>query len=90
MTTDKKAVLITTKHRGVFFGFLESRELDSVVLTHCRCAIYWGTSGGFLELAADGPNSSSRIGTKADRVELFDITSIADVSDEATEKWLAH
>lgn len=82
-----RAVLVTTEHRGVFFGHLESQENNSVVLTECRCAIYWNTKGGFLELAEIGPNEGSRIGSTALRVELYDVTSIADVTPEAVEKW---
>ena len=85
---DKKAVLVTTAHRGVFFGFLESRDGNSVVLSQARCAIKWSTTGGFLELAHVGPNKNSKIGSPAPRIELFDVTSIADVTPEATEKWL--
>ena len=82
-----KAVLVTTIYRGVFFGFLESRDGNSVILTDARCAIRWNTTGGFLELAQVGPNSNSKIGSPAPRIELFDVTSISDVTDEAAEKW---
>lgn len=86
--TEKRAVLVTTDKRGVFFGFLERQEGDKVTLTSCRCAIRWNTTGGFLELAKDGPNSGSKIGSEAERVELYGVTSIADVSAKAVEKWL--
>lgn len=84
----ERAVLVTTAHRGVFFGFLEKHEEKKVTLTRCRCAIKWNTDGGFLELAKDGPNDGSRIGSEAERVELFDVTSVADVSSSAVAKWL--
>lgn len=83
----EKPVLVTTAYSGVFFGFLESREGNSVVLTNARCAIHWRTTGGFLELAHLGPNKNSKIGSPAPRIELFDVTSIADVTPEAVEKW---
>ena len=90
MSCEKRAVLVTTVHRGVYFGFLESDESrEKVVLSHCRCAIYWNTKHGVLELASEGPNSGSKVGAQAERVTLYDITSIADVSDEAAEKWLS-
>lgn len=85
-----KPVLVTTAHRGVFFGHLESRDANSVVLTQARCAIRWNTTGGFLELAHIGPNSNSRIGSPAPRITLFDVTSIAEVTPEAAEKWQQH
>lgn len=86
--SDKRAVLVTTDRRGVFFGFLEAQEADKVTLTRCRCAIYWNTKGGFLELAKIGPNAGSKIGAEADRVELYGVTSIADASAEAVAIWL--
>ena len=85
--TEERPVLITTKHRGVFFGHLESRDGTSVVLRRCKCAIRWRTTGGFLELAQKGPNSNSKIGAEAPRVELFDVTSVSDVSEEAARAW---
>lgn len=86
---EMRPVLVTTVHRGVFFGFLESRDGNFVVLVNARCAIRWETTGGFLELADIGPNSRSKIGSPALRIELFDVTSISDVTPEAVEKWLA-
>lgn len=89
-----KPVLITTKHRGVFFGYLESRDdtggAVSVVLTAARCAIRFGTEGGFLELARSGPTGESKIGSPAERLELFDVTSIADVTAEVATTWEKH
>lgn len=86
--TEKRAVLVTTQYRGVFFGFLESQDGDKVVLVRARCAIRFATTGGFLELAKIGPNHKSKIGTEAERIELYAVTSIADVSKEAIAKWL--
>lgn len=39
MMTEKRAVLVTTQYRGVYFGFLESQDGDKVVLVRARCAI---------------------------------------------------
>lgn len=89
MTEKAKPVLITTKHRGVFYGYLDGRDGDCVTLTKARCAIYWGTTTGFMELAQTGPTSKSRIGAVADRIELFDVTSIADVTADAEKLWNA-
>ena len=80
-------VLITTKHRGVFFGQLVAREGDLVTLENARCAIRWNTDGGFLELAEKGPNKGSKIGATAPRIELYDVTSISQCTDEAVAAW---
>jgi len=86
--TKERAVLVTTKHRGVFFGYLKKQEGTTVTLTTCRNAIRFGTTKGFLELANTGPTSNSKIGSVASAVELYDITSIAEVTPEAESKWL--
>ena len=80
-------VLITTKHRGVFFGQLVTREGNLVTLENARCAIRWNTEGGFLELADRGPNEGSKIGPTAPQIELYDVTSIAKCTDEAVTAW---
>ena len=85
----KQAVLVTTRFRGVFFGYEQTRGEDFIILTNARNCIYWSSDvGGFLGLASKGPSNNCKLGTVAERVELFGITSIADVSKEAEEKWL--
>jgi len=88
----ERNVLVTTQHRGVFFGTVAEERDDgrTIVLTGARCAIHWATTGGFLELAAVGPNSKSRIGDRAKRIVLYDVTSVADCSDEAVKRWNEH
>ena len=88
-TKQMKAVLVTTKHRGVFFGYQKSLDGDLITLARCRCAIYFGAKGGFLELAKTGPTENSRIGSEAEEVVLYDVTSISNVSSEAEDKWLS-
>ena len=86
-----KNVLITTQHRGVFFAQIsESADLTAKMLTdlkNCRMAIYWGTTKGVMELATEGPNSNSKIGSPADIDVLHDITAVFNVTDKAAEKW---
>lgn len=84
-------VLVTTKHRGVFFGYACQNALggNSVTLTNCRCCLYWSRDiGGFLGLASKGPSVDCRIGTLAPLpVLLHDITSVSHVTEEAETKW---
>lgn len=87
----KQAVLVTTEFRGVFFGYLEAKHDKSpekVTLTKARNCIYWASSvGGFLGLAAKGPDSNCKIGTQVEELTLYSITSISPVTKEASEKW---
>jgi len=81
-------VVVTTAHRGVFFGTLESQEANTVVLIEARNCLYWARSAkGFLGLAATGPNSECRVGPAASRTQLFDVTSMSECSDEAARRW---
>ena len=82
-------VLITTAHRGVFYGTLQD-TMDNgktVELSNARCAIYFGTTGGFLELADTGPTATSRIGSMVSEIILYDVTSVTNVSPAAAERW---
>ena len=87
-----KSIIVTTKHRGVFFGQVsENTDLNETTLRleSARCAIYWGTKGGVMELAQTGPTKKSRIGATATIEALHDITAVFEVSAEAEKKWLA-
>lgn len=88
-TNAAKSVIITTSHRGVFWGYLESEKARTVVLTGARNAILWNTKKGFVELADVGPNSGSRIGARAQRITLHDVTSVTECTDVATRAWEA-
>jgi hypothetical protein len=88
-----KNILITTQHRGVFFAQIdETADLTArtlVNLKNCRMAIYWNTKRGVAELANEGPNSGSKIGSPADVDVMHDVTAVFSVTDKATEKWIA-
>lgn len=90
MIKNKTAVLVTTEFRGVFFGYVrDGKKLPAeVTLTDVRNCIYWDSElGGFLGLSTLGPNSACRIGTKADQLTLYKVTSISPVTKEAEQKW---
>lgn len=83
-------ILVTTKHRGVFFGWADPGEANerTITLSKCRNCIRWASSiGGFLGLAKTGPDDNCRIGAEAPTVTLHDVTSVSYVSSEAAEAW---
>jgi hypothetical protein len=82
-------VIVTTAHRGVFFGEVVSNDLQNkrTVLKNARMAIYWATTKGLFELAEVGPNSKSKIGSVAPEVTLHDVTSIIVCSEAASKAW---
>jgi hypothetical protein len=83
----ERAVLVTTAHKGVFFGYATNTKGPTIELRAARLCVYWSTDlRGFMGLASHGPSSSCRIGPPAD-IELRDITSVVEVSPEAITKW---
>jgi hypothetical protein len=85
-----RPVIVTTVHKGVFFGEVEENADTTgsqIVLHNCRMAIYWGTTRGLWQLAETGPTSTSKISALSQRVELRDITAVLDVSPAAAEAW---
>ena len=85
-----KKVVVTTKHRGVFFGTMVERNGTNCVLGDARVVVYWSReTKGFIGLASAGPLGDSRVSGATPRLELFDVTAILDCTPEATERWEA-
>lgn len=81
-------VVVTTAHRGVFFGELERRDGTEVVLVNARNCLYWSKeTKGFVGLAATGPLSGSRISPAAPKLELVGVTAVLHCSEEAAKRW---
>lgn len=73
----RTAVLVTTIHRGVFFGYASAGVKDkSITISNARNCVYWSVDvKGFLGLAANGPTSGCRIGPKVPELTLTDVTA---------------
>ena len=85
----ERAVLVTTAHRGVFFGYATDINGETIKLRRGRNCVFWSSDcKGFLGLAANGPTANCRIGPAAN-IELRNITSVSEVSPEAVQKWEA-
>jgi hypothetical protein len=88
----ERGVLITTSHRGVFFGY--TSEPDSVLISAkslflraTRNCLFWPSEQkGFEGLAVTGPMAECRIGPAAD-LFLHDITCIALCTENAIKAW---
>lgn len=84
---NERAVLVTTAHRGVFFGYASDTSGDTIRLRAGRLCVYWAADlRGFMGLAAHGPSSSCKIGPAAD-IEVRAVTAVVAVTPEAVEKW---
>ncbi len=85
----EQAVLVTTAHRGVFFGYTKDYEGAVVKLRAGRNCLYWSADvKGFAGLAATGPSKNCRVGPAVD-IALRDITSVSLVTPEAVKAWEA-
>lgn len=83
----ERAVVVTTVHRGVFFGYATDVDGEIIHLRRGRNCLYWSeATKGFIGLAATGPQEGSRVGPAAD-ISLRDITSVIACTDEAVKAW---
>jgi hypothetical protein len=84
--TKERPVIVTTEHRGVFFGYAQDTTGPTINLRGARMAIRFGTTRGLMELAETGPTPNSKISARAD-MEARKITAVFEVAPEAVEKW---
>lgn len=86
----ERPVLVTTAHRGVFFGYADDTSGSTIHLKRARMAVYWSPDmKGVLGLASMGPSDSCRISPAAD-LDLRDVTAVAECSADAVKRWEAH
>lgn len=85
----ERPVLVTTEHRGVFFGYATNTDGDTIKLRAARNVVYWPAANkGFLGLASDGPMSGARVGPAAD-IEVRAITCVAECTLVAVARFEA-
>src|SRR5262245_32596857 len=90
-------VLVTTEHRGVFFGYVSADALaawsagksPTIEIKRMRNCIQWRGLHGFLALTTEGPSSACRVGPAAASGILAKITGIWNVEPKATDAWEA-
>lgn len=87
MKNSEMAVVVTTAHRGVFFGY--ATEIDGAIikLRAARNCLYWPSENkGFIGLATMGPLKGARVGPAAN-ISLRDITGVVECSADAVVAW---
>lgn len=90
MTNKGRAVVVTTKDRGVFFGYLIGEATrEKVSISRARNVVYWDVATrGFLGLASTGPTPGCRVGPAAGgESTLFDITGVFGCTQEAARRF---
>lgn len=82
------AVVVTTAHRGVFFGYADDTTGETITLRNARNCLYWSEDvKGFLGLSATGPTSGCRIGNATPTLTLRNITAVAPCTAVAVAAW---
>lgn len=85
----ERAVIVTTQHRGVFFGYATDTGGDAIKLRAARNCVYWSSDvKGFMGLASMGPTKNCKIGPAAD-IDVRNITSVMECTPDATTAWEA-
>lgn len=83
-------VVVTTLHRGVFFGKLDkyNEEKKWIKLEDARMAVYWSSDiRGVLGLASCGPSKNCKISFAVPKLTLTDVTAVIMASKEAVDAW---
>ncbi len=86
----RKPVLITTQHRGVFFGYIEpgTENDDPITVTEKQmCTYYSKAMRGVFGLAVHGPDKDCKIGPPVKEAKIKNITSVVECTDEAAKNW---
>lgn len=84
----KQALVVTTEHRGVFFGYGELTEGKTAELDNARMCVFWSESTkGVVGLAAQGPQVGSRITPAAPHIVLEGVTAKMQCSEQAIKQW---
>lgn len=86
----KRPVVVTTEHRGVFFGMFngDDPEAKVVTITDAQMCVYWSADvQGVVGLAASGPSKNCKVTPAAPKITLQGVTSIMEATDEAAQAW---
>jgi hypothetical protein len=87
--TNERPVIVTTAHRGIFYGWATDTDGDRIALKRARLCLYWSRDvKGFMGLASSGPTAGCRIGPPAD-ITLRNVTAVLEVTPDAAKAWEA-
>ena len=88
----KRPVVVTTEHRGVFFGRVVSEDVaaKTIDLSDAQMCVYWSDDvKGILGLAATGPSKKCRVTPVVPAIALQAVTAVIDATSEAEASWSA-
>ncbi len=89
--TKKVGLVVTTRLKGVFFGYAEmptGKTPETIILKKARMCVSWSSDiRGVLGLASCGPSKSCKIGFAIPSLNVNDISSVMECSPEAVTAW---
>lgn len=81
-------MIVTTAHKGVFFGYGVPTDAPTIRIERARMVVYWSADvRGVVGLAAQGPTNGCRVGHQAPAITLRDVTAVIEVTQEAAERF---
>lgn len=81
-------IVVTTAHRGVFFGYGIPTDKPTIRIEKARMCVYWDAeTRGINGLAANGPGKGCRVSPAIPGMTLRDVTAVFECSDEAAKAW---
>ncbi len=88
MSENTIPLIVTTEHKGVFFGYGKPTTNKVIRLEQVQMCVYWSSDvHGVLGLAAAGPSKDCKIGPAVPAMTLQGVTSVMEVSKDAEAKW---
>ena len=88
-TKTERPVIVTTAHRGVFFGYTADSTGETIILHRIRACIRWQGTRGFIGLATEGPNARCRVTPAAPSMEVRAVTAVLEPTAAAVAAWEA-
>ena len=86
--TERRPLLVTTEHRGVFFGYGVPDILQqTITLTDARMVVYWSQDmRGVTGLASIGPSKTCRVSHPVPVLYLTGVTALMECTDDAVKQ----
>lgn len=86
-TSGSEWFIVRTYSAGVFFGQIESRNEQEVVMRNARRIWYWDGAASLSQLAMEGTSKpdNCKFPCTVDRVELFQVIEILHTTQKARD-----
>jgi hypothetical protein len=84
-TNGKKYQIVRTLSAGVFAGYIDAQEGQTVIMSKARRLWYWEGAASLSQLAMEGVKSPDKckFPIEVERVELLQVIEILDVTESA-------